>query len=171
LGGCAAGAARLDTIAADPFAHDVDDLSSSSRACSTACTSAASTSSGSSRRRAPRAPTRSWPTRSRAPGTATAEVSETVADEGLDGLRPLLHEWRGALFRVRLARLRLAAPAPTPAEPVLEPEHYPLVRPVAAFLLALCGAVAFAGGATLGYWPIWAAGLLAVGGGMLTYRP
>src|SRR5436305_7199351 len=43
---------------------------------------------------------------------ATAEVAEALADAGIDAVQPLLHEWRGALFRVRLARLRLAAPAP-----------------------------------------------------------
>src|ERR1043165_2692780 len=41
---------------------------------------------------------------------ATAEVAEAVAEWGADGVQPLLHEWRGALFRVRLARLRLAGP-------------------------------------------------------------
>jgi hypothetical protein len=101
---------------------------------------------------------------------ATAEVGEAVAADGLDGLRPLLHEWRGALFRVRLARLRLAAPAPPPAVPA-EAEPLELARPLAAFLLALCGAIAFAGGAALGYWPVWLAGLLAVAGGMVSYRP
>jgi len=101
---------------------------------------------------------------------ATAEVGEAIAIEGLDGLRPLLHEWRGALFRVLLARLRLAAPAAPPAQ-AAEAEPLELARPLTAFLLALCGAVAFAGGAALGYWPIWAAGLLAVAGGMLAYRP
>ena len=46
---------------------------------------------------------------------ATAEVAEALDEQGLDGVAPLLHEWRGALFRVRLARLRLAAPKPAPA--------------------------------------------------------
>jgi len=101
---------------------------------------------------------------------ATAEIAEAVADAGAEAVQPLLHEWRGALFRVRLARLRLAAPAAPPAQP-MEPESLELARPLAAFLLALCGAVAFAGGAALGYWPIWAAGLLAVAGGLLAYRP
>jgi hypothetical protein len=101
---------------------------------------------------------------------ATGEVTEALDDAGLDGLHPLLHEWRGALFRVRLARLRLAAPAPQP-EHAAEPESPELIRPMTAFLLALCGAVAFAGGATLGYWPVWVAGAIAVAGGMLTYRP
>lgn len=102
---------------------------------------------------------------------ATAEVAEAVVDEGVDGFRLVLHEWRGALFRVRLARLRLAPPAvrARPAPPADEPAE--VARPLLAFLLALGGAIAFAGGATLGSWPIWAAGMLAVVGGMVTYRP
>jgi hypothetical protein len=101
---------------------------------------------------------------------ATAEVAEAVAEEGLDALRYLLHEWRGALFRVRLARLRLAPPAPRRAAADDE-EPEPFARPLVAFLLALGGALAVAGGATLGAWPLWLAGVLAVGGGMLSYRP
>jgi hypothetical protein len=102
---------------------------------------------------------------------ATAEVAEAVWEQGLEGLRPLLHEWRGALFRVRLARLRLATPPVTPAAPLDDPTPYPLGRPLAAFVLALTGALAFAGGATLGYWPVWVAGIVAVVGGMASYRP
>lgn len=102
---------------------------------------------------------------------ATAEVAEAVADEGLEAFRYLLHEWRGALFRVRLARLRLA-PAPERRE-AAPPGHEraELVRPLVAFVLALAGALAFAGGATLGLWPVWAAGVVAVAAGMLAYRP
>src|SRR5690242_19295898 len=43
---------------------------------------------------------------------ATGVIADTIDDEGPDGAVPLLHEWRGALFRVRLARLRLATPEP-----------------------------------------------------------
>ena len=101
---------------------------------------------------------------------ATSEVAEAVADEGQDAFRFLLHEWRGALFRVRLARLRLQPPAAKrPAPPDHEPAE--IGRPLLAFVLALVGAIAFVGGATLGTWPMWAAGMLAVVGGMLSYRP
>jgi hypothetical protein len=101
---------------------------------------------------------------------ATAEVAEAVADEGLEGFRLLLHEWRGALFRVRLARLRVAPPpARRPAPPPDEPSDF--ARPLIAFVLALAGALALAGGATFGLWPIWLAGALAVVGGMAAYRP
>lgn len=101
---------------------------------------------------------------------ATAEVAEAVSLWGAVGAEPLLHEWRGALFRVRLARLRLAEPQ-RPAAPEPEPEAGGLAWPLVAFLLALCGAVAFVGGATLGLWPLWASGMLAVCGSVLAYRP
>jgi hypothetical protein len=100
---------------------------------------------------------------------ATAEVAETAAAAGSDAVAPLLPEWRGALFRVRLARLRLAPPQRRrTAEPVAV-EGF--ARPLAAFLLALGGALAFVGGATLGLWPVWAAGLVAVCCSVLVYRP
>jgi hypothetical protein len=101
---------------------------------------------------------------------ATAEVAEAVSLWGAEGVEPLLHEWRGALFRVRLARLRIASPEPTP---LLEPEEDAtgIAGPLVAFLLALLGAVAFVTGATLGLWPVWALGMLAVCGSVLAYRP
>ena len=101
---------------------------------------------------------------------ATAEVAAAASLWGAEGGAPLLHEWRGALFRVRLARLRLAEPAP---RGIVEPEPEPgsIAGPLAAFLLALLGAVAFVAGATLDVWPVWVAGLAAVCGSVLAYRP
>lgn len=101
---------------------------------------------------------------------ATGEVVEAVGEQGLDGLVPLLHEWRGALFRVRLARLRLAAPARPPRLVEAAPEEG-LARPAIAFALALAGALAFAVGATIGLWPVWVGGLAAVVASVLAYRP
>ena len=101
---------------------------------------------------------------------ATAEVAEAVSIWGADGVATLLHEWRGALFRVRLARMRLATPAPRP--PVVEePVERELAWPLAAFMLALVGALAFVAGATLQLWPLWVAGLVGVCGSVLGYRP
>ena len=88
---------------------------------------------------------------------------------GAAGVEPLLHEWRGALFRVRLARLRVAPPVAPPAAEVRT--HDGIARPLAAFLLALAGAVAFVAGATLDDWPVWAAGMVAVCGSCFAYRP
>lgn len=101
---------------------------------------------------------------------ATAEVVEAVGDAGMEGVEPLLHEWRGTLFRVRLARLRLAVPAARPSLSEPPPEQG-IIRPLVAFLLALAGALAFVAGATLAFWPAWVAGLLAVCASVLCYRP
>ena len=82
---------------------------------------------------------------------------------------PVLEEWRGALLRVRLARMRLATPAP-PAALELLPEDG-IAQPLSAFLLALGGALAFVAGATLGAWPVWSVGIVAVCASILAYRP
>jgi hypothetical protein len=101
---------------------------------------------------------------------ATAEIAQAASLWGAEGIQPLLYEWRGALFRVRLARVRLAAaPSPSPDEPAVDQAG--IAAPLVAFLLALIGAVAFVAGATLGVWPVWALGMLAVGGSVFTYRP
>jgi hypothetical protein len=101
---------------------------------------------------------------------ATAEVADAVSVFGAAGVEPLLHEWRGALFRVRLARMRLAPP-PKPPAAISSDEPHSLVRPLLAFLLALFGAIGFVGGATTAIWPVWAAGLVAVCASVLVYRP
>jgi hypothetical protein len=101
---------------------------------------------------------------------ATAEVAEAVSIWGADGVDPFLHEWRGALFRVRLARTRLAAP--TPAATSTEPAPDGGIRaPLIAFGLALGGALAFVAGATLALWPVWAVGIVAVCVSIVAYRP
>jgi len=101
---------------------------------------------------------------------ATADIAEAVSSWGADGAEPFLHEWRGALFRVRLARTRLSAPAPGPRhEP---PAEAPGIRaPLLAFTLALGGALAFVAGATLALWPVWVAGMIAVCVSIVAYRP
>jgi hypothetical protein len=101
---------------------------------------------------------------------ATAEVAEALTDQGAEAVEPLLPEWRGALFRVRLARLRLATPVAR-RETLGEQDDDGIARPLIAFLLALIGALSFVLGATLGVWPVWAAGVLAVGASVCTYRP
>ena len=101
---------------------------------------------------------------------ATAELVEALEEDGLDAALTCLHEWRGALFRVRLARLRLTVPAP-PAPQVERAPSVGVRAPLLALLLAVLGATAFVGGATLDIWPLWAAGLTAVGGAFLSYKP
>jgi hypothetical protein len=101
---------------------------------------------------------------------STAELVEALEEDGLDAALFYLHEWRGALFRVRLARLRLTVPAP--AEPPVERAPTVGVRaPLFALLLAVLGAAAFVAGATLDLWPLWAVGLTAVGCAFISYKP
>jgi hypothetical protein len=101
---------------------------------------------------------------------ATAEVAQAVSAWGAAGVEPLLHEWRGALFRVRLARMRLTPPGRVQPPPPAEHESG-YTRPLLAFLLALVGAIAVAGGAATGTWPVWAIGFLGVGASVVVYRP
>jgi len=102
---------------------------------------------------------------------ATGEVAETLELDGPETAALLVHEWRGALFRVRLARLRLSGAKPR-SDPTEAPE--PVDRRAAAlagFLLAVVGAAIFAFGASSNDWPIWAAGIVAVCGSFLAYKP
>ena len=89
----------------------------------------------------------------------------------LPGVEPLLHEWRGALFRVRLARLRLTPPGAAAAV-ALGRRLRRTRRPLAAFLLALGRRRRVRRPAPPpGTWPVWAAGMLAVGASVVVYRP
>jgi hypothetical protein len=89
---------------------------------------------------------------------ATAEVAEAVAYGGPEAAEPLVYEWRGALFRVRLARLRLA---PVPEERVAPPADPNRVA-ARAIVLTLTGAIVVALGSLFGEWPLAAAGLTVV---------
>ena len=102
---------------------------------------------------------------------ATAEVAEVLELGGAGVAETLLPEWRGALFRVRLARLRVATPKPLPAEPAIAPESPGHGDALAATMLAVSGAGVFAAGATLGLWPVWALGLALFASGVLVYSP
>ena len=102
---------------------------------------------------------------------ATAEFAEVLENGGATVAEALLPEWRGALFRVRLARLRAATPKPLPTE--VEPEAEPRTRgsALAATVLAISGALVFAVGATVDLWPVWALGLALFASGFLAYSP
>lgn len=99
---------------------------------------------------------------------ATGEMVEAIACGGEGAVRGLLHEWRGALFRVRLARLRLSTVQPAPLP--VAPEEFPRGA-AAATALTLAGTTAFTAGAVFGLWVVWAAGLALVALGFLAYRP
>jgi hypothetical protein len=45
---------------------------------------------------------------------ATAEIAYVLDVADAETAQPYVYEWRGALFRVRLAQVRLAGPAPAP---------------------------------------------------------
>lgn len=110
---------------------------------------------------------------------ATSEMAAALEDFDDELAERLLPEWRGALFRVRLARLRAlersplrlpdAEPAPREAS---EPADPHLVRAaLAATTLVLAGALLFTAGAVLAAWPLWAAGLALFAGGFILFRP
>jgi hypothetical protein len=111
---------------------------------------------------------------------ATAEVAYALETDEADGVEPLLPEWRGSLFRVRLARLRalertnaLAAetPAPPPRRRKDDEAQGTSVTAIVATVLILGGAFLFTAGAVLVAWPVWAAGLALFAGGFVLYRP
>jgi hypothetical protein len=98
---------------------------------------------------------------------ATGDFADALEAESSTAGAILL-EWRGALFRVRLARMRLVPrPAPRREPPA---EGFPFLA-AAATMLTIAGVAAFTLGAVLVLWPVWAIGLALVAGGYLTYRP
>lgn len=108
----------------------------------------------------------------------TAEVGRALEEEdGVELLDPLLPEWRGALFRVRLARLRAlertAVPvgSDTAAEaPRRRRREKASLSAIVATALVIGGAFLFTAGAVLAAWPVWAAGLALFAGGFVLYR-
>ncbi len=108
----------------------------------------------------------------------TAEVGFALEAGDVELVEPLLPEWRGALFRVRLARLRALESTTVPigsdgdAEPAprrRQRERPPLSALVATGLV-ISGAFLFTAGAVLAAWPVWAAGLALFAGGFVLYR-
>jgi hypothetical protein len=160
---------RLDRVAGDPLRLDQDDAARSLRRLQYALHIASELAYGLAPPAAARTAHAELADALRCARDATAEVAEAVSIWGAAGVDPLLHEWRGALFRVRLARLRVAPPAAAPQAETADDEG--IARPLAAFLLALAGAVAFVAGATIGAWPVWAVGIVAVCASCLVYRP
>jgi hypothetical protein len=110
---------------------------------------------------------------------ATADVSFALEYGDPEAVEPLLLEWRGALFRVRLARLRALERSraavqerPTPAAARARERHdRTAISAVVATILILGGAFLFTAGAVLVAWPVWAAGLALFAGGFVLYRP
>jgi hypothetical protein len=111
---------------------------------------------------------------------ATADMAAALDERDDELVERLLPEWRGALFRVRLARLRalerypLELGAPERPSPRQRPGDGLPSAPATAILaaaLVLAGAVVFTAGAVLAAWPLWAAGLALFAGGFILFRP
>jgi len=108
----------------------------------------------------------------------TAEVGNALELGEVELVEPLLPEWRGALFRVRLARLRALEKTAVPigsdgaAEPVKRSRRERAsLSSLVATALVIGGAFLFTAGAVLAAWPVWAAGLALFAGGFVLYRP
>jgi hypothetical protein len=102
---------------------------------------------------------------------ATAEVTEAAWNGGTEAAVALVPEWRGSLFRVRLAQMRLAQtpPAVRAAAPEAPVAHDRAA--LVATVLVLLGTFVVTAGAVVGLWQLWAAGLVLVAGGFVAYRP
>lgn len=102
----------------------------------------------------------------------TAEVGEANSEGGTEAMLPLLWEWRGALFRVRYARLRLdGAPLPTPpAAPAGTAPESRTPPPVTAAVVGLGSALVLAA-ALLGLWLLVALTLMGTLAASLLLRP
>ena len=113
---------------------------------------------------------------------ASAQVAYALQSGDDELVARLLPEWRGALFRVRFARLRALeqfslarSPGERRSEEVRKPERsesgLSRVTSIAATLLVIAGALLFTAGAVAAAWPIWAAGLALFAGGFVLFRP
>jgi hypothetical protein len=108
----------------------------------------------------------------------TAEVGHALEVGDAELVDPLLPEWRGALFRVRLARLRALERTAMPlgsdddahSEPRRRRREGISLSAILATALVIGGAFLFTAGAVLAAWPVWAAGLALFAGGFVLYR-
>jgi len=100
---------------------------------------------------------------------ATGRIVEAVDEWGSEAAEPLVWEWRGALFRVRLARLRLSGSSPI--GPLAEPEApFSWRAPLTALALIVAGSAMFVAGALTEQWPVWVAGMIAVCSSAAAFR-
>ena len=94
---------------------------------------------------------------------ATATMADALADGGLRAASPLVWEWRGSLFRIRLAWLRIDEGGRHLHEPGEdEAEARSLRGPLIAILLILCGVGLVLVGALVEVWPLWTGGIALV---------
>ena len=106
---------------------------------------------------------------------ATGEVRETLEAEGAGAAWMLVHEWRGALFGVRLARHRLGLGPQLDAPPAERIAGFKAAgfnwSAALATALVLAGTAAFTAGAVATLWPVWAVGLGLVAASFLVFEP
>ena len=95
----------------------------------------------------------------------TAEVADAAISGGAETAWPLVWEWRGALFRVRVAQSRLA-PRP-PADRMPDAANAASRSAIAVTVLVLVAATTVSIAAILGSWPLAAAGLALAAGSLL----
>jgi hypothetical protein len=101
----------------------------------------------------------------------TAETAEALAHGGLEAAAPLVWEWRGALFRIRFARIRLERPRAVPAA-VPDPGSPPAARaPVVAAGAVAVGSTLVLVAALLGLWLLVALMLTGTVAGSVLLRP
>lgn len=92
---------------------------------------------------------------------ATAYVADALDEGGLPAAEPLVWEWRGALFRIRLARRQAVERRPrSPRPAVAEPAG--IAGPIAGFLAVVAGVALVVTGALSELWPLWTAGIAVV---------
>jgi hypothetical protein len=103
---------------------------------------------------------------------STAEIAEALSQGGLEAAAPLVWEWRGVLFRVRFARIRLERTRRAPASPSLAGTAPPARTPPVVAGLAVAvgsGLVLFA--ALLGLWLLVALTLTGTAAASVLLRP
>jgi len=102
---------------------------------------------------------------------ATGEMREALEAEGALGAWRRVHEWRGTLFNVRLARHRLEAGTRVPEPLAQRYEEYERFdwRAALATALVVAGTAAFTAGAVATLWPVWALGLGLVAASFLIF--
>jgi len=101
---------------------------------------------------------------------STAELVEAFEQGGTEAGERFVYEWRGTLFQVRLAWLRLST-TPEAHEAVAAADEGRR-RSTAALgtVAALGGAIALAAGAGFALWPVWGLGLALVAVALFAQR-
>jgi len=101
---------------------------------------------------------------------ATGIVADALEDGGLEAAEPLVWEWRGALFNVRLAHRRLAA-VESRAVDVFTDLPRRSHRSTVATALVVGGAGLVLCGAMAGMWMFWTVGIVLVLGSLPVSSP